>query len=64
MGPYAHRASANGLASGNSNHARAKSRVKMQNAGMDPHHRHGARDRDSLAAIDVTSCKMAIQTQK
>ena len=64
MGPYAHRGSANGLASGNSTHASAKSRVNVQKAAMDSQHRHGVRDRDSLAIIDVTSRQNAIQTRK
>ena len=60
IGPYAHRGSANGLASENSTHASAKSRVNVQKAAMDSQHRHGARDRDSLAIIDVTSRKSVI----
>ena len=64
MAPYAHRENANGLASGNSTYANAKSRVKVQKVAMDSQYRHSARDRDLLAIIDVTSHKMAIQMQE
>ena len=64
MGPYAHRGSAHGLASGNSTHGSATSLVNVQKAAIDSQHRHGVHDRDSLAIIDVTSRQNAIQTRK
>ena len=64
MGPYAHKGSANGLATGNSSYARAKSLFKLKNASIYSQHRHGAHDRDSLAIIDVIRRKMAIHMHK